>query len=174
MSDIDVNIANETIEVGFVEETIAVEIVDETLAVEFVDETLEVGFVDETIEITVDNTIAVEPVGYGVYEAGEVINGHRLIYLKDGLAYKASYDNPECFNRIVGMSVNAANLGEMVTVRNGKIVNPGWGLTANALYFLGLDGQLTTVPPTTGILQEVGYSVETNEFYVNINSAIRR
>lgn len=109
-----------------------------------------------------------------IHTAGEVINGHRLIYLKDGLAYKASNDNPECFNRLVGMSINAASLGDAVTVRTGKIVNQGWGLSANAIYYLGLDGNITLTSPSTGIWQIVGYASDTETLIVNIEIGIMR
>ncbi|MCO5252538.1 MAG: hypothetical protein M9949_14115 [Candidatus Kapabacteria bacterium] len=109
-----------------------------------------------------------------IHTTGEVINGHRLVYLKDGLAYKASNDNPECFNRLVGMSVNSASLGDAVTVRTGKIVNPGWGLSANAIYYLGLDGNITLTSPSTGIWQIVGYASDTETLIVNIEIGIMR
>lgn len=108
------------------------------------------------------------------YTAGEILNGHRLVYLKDSKAYKASNDNPDCFNRIVGMTVNAALEDELVNVKQGKIVNPGWALSPNTLYYLGIDGEITSVPPTSGILQAIGYSYDTDTMYINTNIAIRR
>ena len=74
--------------------------------------------------------------------AGENINGHKVIFIKDNKAYMASNDNLECLNAIVGLSVNAAIVGDIVKVQTiGEL--EGFEFTKNGNKYLGLNGDLT-------------------------------
>jgi glucan-binding YG repeat protein len=107
------------------------------------------------------------------FVAGEVTNGHRWLYLKDELAFKADRTNIECYNKVLGMSMNAALEFEDVRVRkSGKVHQSGWGLVPNTLYYLGTNGQMTPYEVAEGLGLCVGYSISEDDFIINIKEDI--
>lgn len=110
------------------------------------------------------------------YIAGEVLGGHKIVYLKDGKIYLASNTNLECFNRIVGITKHSAIKNGVISIakNNDTIALTGWGLVPNTLYYLGIDGAITYIQPTTGIVQFVGIAKNENELEINISLPIIR
>lgn len=107
------------------------------------------------------------------FVAGEVLNGHRFIYINNGKAYKAANNNYDCYNKVIGMTLNAALEDELVNVRqSGKVTQAGWGLVPNTLYYLGLDGLMTPYEDADGLGLCVGYSISENDFIINIREDI--
>lgn len=107
------------------------------------------------------------------YIAGEVLGGHKLVYLKNNKVFLASNDNIECFNRVVGISKNAAiENGEVRIAKNNIVFLSGWGLEPNQVYYLGLNGNLTSTQPNTGIVQTVGLAKNSNELEIRISLPI--
>lgn len=108
-----------------------------------------------------------------VYIAGEVLGGHKLVYLKDNKVYLASNDNLECFNKLIGISRNAANENGGLRVAKSNIMYlSGWGLEVDKLYYLGLNGAITSTQPTTGIVQIIGIAKSSNELEIKISLPI--
>ena len=96
-----------------------------------------------------------------VYLAGETIGGHKVVYIKnDSKVYIADKDNPECINKIVGITTGAVVSGESVTIRKSGKLNGFGTLTAGAVYYLGLAGAITTTAAISGFIQIVGFSID--------------
>lgn len=109
------------------------------------------------------------------YTAGEVIGGHKVVYLKGGEVFLADNSNNECIGSIIGMSNQAAGLGANVDViLQGEITLTPWGLTQDSIYFLGTSGAITVTPPSTGLLYKIGYAQDTNTLVINHNLLINR
>lgn len=110
------------------------------------------------------------------YIAGEVLGGHKVIYLKDNKVYLASNNNFECFNRVIGITKNSAIENGVISIakNNDTISLTGWGLVPNTLYYLGTNGAITYIQPMNGIVQLVGIAKNENELEININLPIVR
>lgn len=109
------------------------------------------------------------------YEAGEVINGHRIVCLVDGKLYKASNQQVAHVGKVIGMSLQAVAEGEMCNIRAfGKITNTGWSLTPNSSYYLTTDGVISDVQPATGFIQLIGFSIDADNLELIIQTPIIR
>ena len=109
------------------------------------------------------------------YTAGEVLGGHKVVYLKNNKLYLASNTNLECLNKIVGITKNSAiENGEVMLSKSNIISLNGWGLVPNSLYYLGANGAITNVQPTIGIVQIIGIAKNENELEIKFNLPIVR
>lgn len=106
--------------------------------------------------------------------AGEDVGGHKAIAMIDGLAYLADKDSPLHFNKVVGMSANAALAGDSVTIKKGtKIILNGWGLVPDSVYFLGNNGNIS-VSTYDGIFQIIGIAKDANTLLIQLSNPIKR
>jgi len=99
------------------------------------------------------------PVGGGqsVRVAGEVISALRVVYESGDRVFKLDQTSNNV-QGLLGISVTAAQEGGSIKIqRDGTIETPGW-TWAEGLVFLGMDGLLTQVVPTTGWEVVVGYA----------------
>jgi hypothetical protein len=106
--------------------------------------------------------------------AGEDLGGHKVVYLKNDKVYKADRNNIDCFNKVIGMTANAAVAGEDVVIKKGtRIELIGWELIENALYYLGADGGISD-SSTDGIFQIIGIAKNPNTLLIQLSNAIFR
>lgn len=131
----------------------------------------------ETSEVF-DNILSPLETGtvWDTFKAGEVLNGYRVCYLgSDERVYLASHLDMSTISKSLIMTRHSAIENEEVEcVLSGKVVNPGWGLTAGARYFLTTNGQITSTPPTNGYLFEVGTAEKTDTLIINFTRPIIR
>lgn len=74
----------------------------------------------------------------------------------------------------LGMSTNAGNIGQSVSVRtSGKLYSAALSLTPGLLVFLAASGTLTQTPPTSGYSQVIGFATDVNTLILNIQSPIQ-
>lgn len=75
---------------------------------------------------------------------------------------------------VVGITANAANSGQVVTVKtSGILTDASWNWT-KGLVFLGTNGQLTQTPPTAGaILVYVGRALTATQLQIDIDTILR-
>lgn len=75
-------------------------------------------------------------------------------------------------SRVAGIAMEDVHQGEVTPVVSAGLIraeNWNWATpTVNRPVFCGADGELTTVPPTQGVLQQVGFIYDTDAVYVNI------
>lgn len=128
-------------------------------------ELIDVKVVNDSISVVdVSNVIVRETEAIELYTAGENINAHRIVYLKNEKLFHASNDDLNSFNTVIGMSLNAANLGDVVRIKRfGVIEQTSWGLQENSFYYLGLNGLITKDANKNGeFIQSIGFA-QTNE-----------
>lgn len=93
--------------------------------------------------------------------AGEILGGHRLVVPDAaGAAIYADSTNLAHANKVLGMTVGAAILGANVTIQNsGEHTEPSWAWTLDVPIWLGSNGLMTQVQPTTGFNLIVAFPV---------------
>lgn len=106
-----------------------------------------------------------------IINAAESIPGERIVTLNSsGLLVLASPGR----SIPLGISTNAGNIGEPVTVRiAGRFQSNALALTPALLVFLAASGTLTQTPPASGFSQVVGYATDANTLILNIQSPIQ-
>lgn len=107
------------------------------------------------------------------YEAGEDINGQRLVMLgTDGLIYL--YQPIEAnYGKLIGM-VNAAimtgNTG--AAIEAGMLESIGFGFSAGVPYYAIADGKFSDTPPSSGLIHRIGVGVSNDKININISEPI--
>jgi hypothetical protein len=80
--------------------------------------------------------------------AASAVSGHRVIAWENGEARHADPTILTDGARVIGVSLNAAVIGDPVTVRqSGLVVDASLGLTPGWPVYLGANGALTQTPP---------------------------
>lgn len=75
---------------------------------------------------------------------------------------------------VVGIAANAANTGQVVTIKTSGIMTDASWTWTKGLVFLGTNGQLTQTPPTAGaILVYVGRALTSTKLQIDIDTIIR-
>lgn len=111
------------------------------------------------------------------YAASGPLSGHcAVLFNADGqLAYASAADLSH-IGRIVGITVNAADAGELAQVQNSdQLAEPGWTWDVTKPVYLGVDGALTQqVPalPACKFLMVVGYPISSTSLFVNMREPI--
>jgi hypothetical protein len=144
----------------------------ESIEFEVIEETIDMS-VTEGLPVTVSYTQA--PSIVKIYKAGEILSGHRIVFITNSKAYYADKEDLESCKLAIGMTKNAAIIdADVEVVEIGEIVNPEWDLTPESVYFLDTLGQITTTPPAGDNLLSVGKSLTDEKFFVNIGFPLIR
>lgn len=101
------------------------------------------------------------------------INGHRVVVDTDsGVAYLSLLDLSHG-ERILGISTNAAGVGDQVTIQYaGELINSGWNWIPDEPVFPTNNGLLTQTPPTTGFVCLFGFASSATSIFINIQQSI--
>lgn len=139
---------------------------------------IQVKAVDISTNEVIDELLLPRDTGviWDVFTAGEILNGYRVCYLgADERVYLASSLDLSTISKSLIMTRHSAIENEIVEcVLSGKITNTGWGLTPGARYFLTSGGQITSTPPTSGYLHEVGTAEKTDTLLINFTRPVIR
>ncbi len=100
--------------------------------------------------------------------AAAIVAGHQAVRSITGGIGPATSDDLLGAGATLGISTNAAQVGQPVTVQSsGELIEQTWNWKPGAV-FLGLSGALTQTPPTTGVLQQIGVSTSPTSILVDI------
>jgi hypothetical protein len=109
---------------------------------------------------------------YLTYPAGQVISGHRVMKTSGGSAFYASASTPGDANLMLGISLNAAMIGDPVNIQySGEIVEPSWAWIPDQVIFCGVDGALTQTAPS-GVQTIVAVASAPTKIVINISRPI--
>ena len=107
--------------------------------------------------------------------AGETIGSHKIVKLGDnGYLYYASCNVLDDVNKILGLSLNSANVGENVRVLIfGKLSDSSFNFNIDKPIFLGINGQIVQeVPETAVFIQRLGKVLRNNEIMIDLDEPI--
>lgn len=104
--------------------------------------------------------------------AAETLSGHRAIAVVGGQAVHADKDTPDHTGRVVGISLNAATLGDTVTVQTeDSLSHGGWSWTGRYV-FVNSAGQLTDTRPVTGFSQRIARVLNATTILIDIDDPV--
>jgi hypothetical protein len=106
--------------------------------------------------------------------AGEILGGQRVVAILSGLVYYFDPSNDSFIGRQLGMTDHAADATALVrVVMGGVMVNSGWGITQNAIYYAGALGTITsTIPTPPGVFQRIGIAVDSDTMKLEFSEPI--
>jgi hypothetical protein len=102
------------------------------------------------------------------------LSGHRVVRSigTDDLVDYADSSNVAHAGTVIGITLNAANMGDVVNIRaTGEIVEPSWSFAPGPVYF-DASGSLTQVRPTSGFVQQVAVASSLTEIVVQLGPPI--
>jgi hypothetical protein len=106
--------------------------------------------------------------------AGEALGGHRVVVLNAvAEAVYASNAVPAHLHKVLGLTTGAEILGAVATVQTGgEMVEPTWAWTLDTPIFLGTNGLLTQVEPTTGFSLVVAFPITATKVFIKIQESL--
>lgn len=106
--------------------------------------------------------------------AGMPIGGHKVICTDEtGAAIYANSNVVVTASSVVGVSINAANIGDTVLVQfSGCITESSWSWEPKQPIYLGPNGTLNQACPTDGFVMIVGFAVTATKMNVGLKQAI--
>jgi len=107
--------------------------------------------------------------------AGSVIGIHKVVKVgDDGKVYYASCDVLSDAYKVVGLSLNSANVGEPVRILLfGRIRDNSFSFDTAKSIFLGLDGQVVQeIPVEARFVQVLGKVLSRNEILFDLDEPI--
>ena len=108
--------------------------------------------------------------------AGQSINAYRLVTTDVmGKVVVASSAEESHIGRILGVSLNAASVGQTVQITTfGDVTNTAWTFTPTAALYVGIDGLVTQDAETGVFYQQIGFAREATRVAIDIQRGIRR
>ena len=109
-----------------------------------------------------------------IYAAGASISGHKVVRsLFGNKVIHADKNTLSDAVNILGISTNSAIVSDPVSVvTSGKIEEVTWSWIVDSPIYLGNNGTLTQIMPTTGFLLIMGVATSPTSMLVNIKQAI--
>jgi hypothetical protein len=106
--------------------------------------------------------------------AAEILGGHRVVRAVSATHCEyADQSNPLHGDDTLGVTLNAAALGDLVTIRTeGSLTHAGWSWTAGLPVFLSTLGGLTQVEPSSGCIQVIGFAEAADTLFIDPQPAI--
>lgn len=155
-------------------ETLIIEIEKKVLAVDMpMPETIQIDFPAQVIiNNNGDPSPSIEAV-IEEYEAASQVNINRVVVLRpDGRIEHADKDTLNHNLDVIGVSKTSGAIGQLITVvKFGRLTGASFGAVSDN-FFLGNNGQLTSVAPVSGNWLNIGIQETPNEFFVNIGESI--
>ena len=106
-------------------------------------------------------------------ECGENLSTGSLVTVIDGLIYKYNNSNTSQLDKAIGFANSHGLVGETIEIiTNGGMCEALSGLSSGSKYYAGVDGAITTIPPTVGVRQVVAYAISSEKFICNIQDGV--
>lgn len=106
-------------------------------------------------------------------EASESISALKLVYLDSSLSCSLADSSISGKINSCGVSINAGILGDIIKILSfGIIEDASFLFGVNEPLYLGTNGEITNIPPTTGYLTKIGYGLGAGSIYIKIEKPI--
>ena len=108
------------------------------------------------------------------YICGEAIGGQRIVYTNNGKAFYYDANDQTQTGKILGITIQAGALNDPINVVSaGNVVNIGWGLVPNSIYYTTTNGLITnSLPPPPLTFQRVGVAVDSDTLKLEFSEPV--
>ena len=99
---------------------------------------------------------------------GIVINGGKAVIMEiDGKIYPFDITNETHYDKYIGIAESSAIENDVCTVvLNGEIKTIGTGWLAGIPYYIASTSFLSSTPPSTGIIKQIGVGISTDTILI--------
>lgn len=102
----------------------------------------------------------------------EVVPAHRVVVLENDKVVLFNPFNNIHYNKVLGISYQSGNTGDSIDIITDDEIDFGISLVNGVIYYGGVNGTLVDIPPTSGIVQSLGWSHSNGKFIVHIGTPI--
>lgn len=102
----------------------------------------------------------------------ESIPAHRVVILENDRVVLFDPFNITHYNKVLGISYQSGNTGDSVDIITDDEIDFGITMVNGAIYYGGISGTLTNIPPITGIMQSLGWAHSNGKFIVHIGTPV--
>jgi len=143
------------------------------------DDNFTVKIIDRQFVVVAENPVAINFTNtvefknqYYYGTAGQHLLSNKIVAIVNGAVVYADNTDITQYNKVIGMTVHSANLGsEIKVLTDGYLA--GMSLSIDADYFVGINGDMTTVVPSgTVYLQNVGFGINATTLLLNLDEPI--
>ena len=85
----------------------------------------------------------------------------------------ADQSDSNSYGKVIGISKGAVTTGDWLDIISSTELNGFTGLTPNEVIYLGLNGLVTQIVPTTGYIQQLGVVLTSTSILVNISLPVQ-
>ncbi|MHB8890308.1 MAG: hypothetical protein ACYC46_15965 [Acidobacteriaceae bacterium] len=111
------------------------------------------------------------PIVSGV--AGATVSANTAVALMGGQVVSAQSGDTSQAGNVVGISLNGGQAGTIIDIQQvGEMVLSAWNWVLGQPVFVGPNGPLTQVPPTSGFAQIVGVPVAANSISIGLQPPV--
>lgn len=174
ISDDSLTVTEQTddISVDILEDNVVVSDTDDSMTVSDAVDTITPSFQEVQQSVSISNTYNIDNSTF-IGVANVDLGGHRVVVVFDGNVDYADKDNPEHPHIVSGITTGAVNIDDDVLVTiSGDVEEISWTWELNKPIFLGNNGQMTQIVPSTGFLLQIGYPVSATKMIVDIKMPI--
>lgn len=138
---------------------------------------VEITFAEQTVDqllASVGTVVSHQSTQHFIRISAVPLRAYTLVTTNEqGQVICADPINADHLNKIIGLSLNSASVGGAVRIQAaGEVFHPeGWMLPIGAVLFLGIDGALSTDPLIGACAQTIGYVLDSNTIFLNIQHA---
>lgn len=107
------------------------------------------------------------------YQAGETLSTGRVVIIDGGEAFYFQPADATHAGRAFGVTTSSAIAGNNVTIQiAGEITDGGISATADAVAWVGSNGQISATLTPSGLLQQAGIGISAHKIKIQFNSLI--
>lgn len=107
------------------------------------------------------------------YPIAYAVSGHRMVVLnEDQEVIYADNTIVAHANKILGMTIGAATVGNVFIQSGGELTEPSWSWTLDVPIWLSTNGLLTQTVPVSGFSLIIGFPVTATKIFINIREPI--
>ena len=128
---------------------------------------------DVCVRVCIDNLPTSNDSNCETYIAGETLSAVKPVYISgsEEVSQADSDTKPEAC--VIGITKHSASLGsDIEVILSGELQDSSFNFNSNESIYLDGNGNLTTVPPTTGFLTKIGKGLGNNKILINIEEPI--
>lgn len=104
------------------------------------------------------------------YAAAQYITAYKIVALNSSSKVElATNTNMNHVNSVIGISTITVNKDILVSIQTyGKIRNPAWNLDISLPIYVGINGDLTQIAPTSGFVLKIGYALSSDSIFIDL------
>ena len=108
------------------------------------------------------------------YTAGQTLGGQRVVMVSGGKAFYFNPLNDLNIGKVLGITNQSATLNSQIdVVTGGSVVDIGWGLITDSIYYAGFNGTITTMLPISPfVFQRIGVATDANTLKLEFSEPV--